>query len=181
MANNQSVLSPRVPSFQGTLSSESILSPEQGGHGAAWSQPAGSGAATRAFWVFPTAHPAQLGLESAAFGTYWAGMASRVLRCQSREDGVLGVRRPSSSVETCLRPWPPLGLGAKGGPQRDVLPSLGPWAWVGGTTGPGFSWQSWVLFVLSAPPGGIQCHLAQRMVPLAPLSHWPRPSKFTPL
>lgn len=136
-----------------------------------WSQPSGSGAANRAFWVFPTAHPAQLGLESAVFGTYWAGMASRVLRCQSREDGALGVRRPSSSVETCLRPWPSLKLGAKGGPQREVSPSLGP----------GFSWQGWVLFVLSAPPGGIQCHLAQRTLPLAPLSHWPRPSKFSPL
>lgn len=171
MANKQSILSPRVPSFQGTLSSKSILSPEQGGDGAARSQPSGSGAANRAFWVFPTAHPAQLSLESAVFGTYWAGMASRVLRCQSREDGALGVRRPSSSVETCLRPWPSLKLGAKGGSQREVSPSLGP----------GFSWQGWVLFVLSAPPGGIQCHLAQWTLPLAPLSRWPRPSKFSPL
>ena len=54
---------------------QNFLSPEQGEMKEPDPRQQGLRAASWAFWVFPTAHPVHLGLESTEFATHWARMA----------------------------------------------------------------------------------------------------------
>lgn len=49
----------------------------------------GLGAASRAFWVFPTGHPAHLGLGLAELATRWARMAYCVLKMPRGQEAEL--------------------------------------------------------------------------------------------